>query len=103
MQGLLVGSVPIYWGAPDITELLPHPDAIINIRAYEGQLDRLADYVMLALNDPKVYSKHTAWKNLPMDSWSAKFHEMARNSKASAFCSVCDFAASRQKENIVVG
>ena len=27
-QGLLAGSVPIYWGAPDVLDLLPHRDAV---------------------------------------------------------------------------
>jgi len=93
-QGLLAGSVPVYWGAPDAKSLLPHPDAAVHASDFRragggggadgstdvgvdgdhdggvGSLDTLAlaAYLLDALSDPTgaAYAKHMAWKSLPV-------------------------------------
>ena len=52
-------SVPVYWGAPDVLELLPHPTAIVDARAF-ASVAALAAYLDAALTDASVYAHHSA-------------------------------------------
>ena len=56
-QGLKVGSVPIYWGAPDVLEFLPDPAAIVNARDFDS-MEALAEYVKQALHNETLYERH---------------------------------------------
>jgi DNA-directed RNA polymerase subunit RPC12/RpoP len=93
-QGLLAGSVPVYWGAPDVLNLIPHKDAVIDVRSFDS-MKALATYLVDALSDPLgvVFARHTAWKKLHPSEWSAGFHILARRPKSGVFCQVCDWAA----------
>jgi hypothetical protein len=100
-QGLVAGSVPIYYGAPDVLEYLPHPSAIINVRDFDT-IEQLAAYLMEALNDASIYEKHTKWKRLPLTAWSPKFIALASKSKSGVFCEVCEWASEQNVTEVVV-
>ena len=51
-QALKSGSVPIYWGDPNVINILPHPDAIIDARKFATAFD-LAMYVERAMHVKK--------------------------------------------------
>jgi hypothetical protein len=94
-QGLIAGSVPIYWGESNVLELLPHPDAVVDVRAFNNSIDNLAAYIHQALNDGgEIYRKHTAWKKMPLHEWSPHFLDLLSRPKSGVFCRVCEWAAA---------
>ena len=86
-QGLKVGSVPIYWGAPDVLEFLPDPAAIVNARDFDS-MEALAEYVKQALHNETLYERHLQWKTRP---FKQKFADsMLDKGRGKLFCSLCD-------------
>lgn len=68
-DALTAGCIPIYWGAPNIIDYIPHEDAIIDYgrlgspAALAKELERLAA-------DPVAYAAKLAWKDMPVEDWS---------------------------------
>lgn len=60
-KALAMGSVPIYFGAPDIDRFIPHPSSIIHANDFETTLD-LANYLKSLVADEKAYEKLFEWK-----------------------------------------
>ncbi|KZV50917.1 hypothetical protein F511_10488 [Dorcoceras hygrometricum] len=54
------GSVPIYFGAPDVWNFVP-PHSIIDGTQFSS-LDELANYVKSLANDPVAYAEYHAWR-----------------------------------------
>jgi len=69
---LSVGTIPLYFGAPDILDVLPDPNSIINVKDFNGPKD-LADYLHKVLKNPELYNKHKLWYTRPL---SASFKEL---------------------------
>ena len=101
-EGLVAGSVPIYWGgacggsdddddARCYLDLLPHPDAVVDARAFPSA-KALAEYVTLALADDTVYEKHHEWRDMEPHEWNPKFWDLVARSAPSVLCRVCDAA-----------
>jgi hypothetical protein len=96
-QGLRAGSVPIYFGAPNIRDFLPHPDSVLLIEDFDN-VEALIDYVRLACEDEQLYAKHMAWK-------STEFHATFMNKVAtkpmdSIFCETCDLIALKYGDGV---
>ena len=94
-QGLLAGSVPVYWGAPDILSLIPHKDAVIDVRSFET-IEALSVYLKDALLDPlgEVFERHTAWKRMYPSEWNEGFRSLSSRHKSGVFCEVCEWASA---------
>eukprot|EP00158_Paraphelidium_tribonemae_P005816 Partr_v1_DN27541_c0_g1_i1_m30618 putative (Alpha (1,3) fucosyltransferase len=92
-QALKRGAVPIYWGAPNVHEYLPHSDSIIDYRTYES-IPKLAEYLHLLSGNEKLYNKHLAWRKL--QKFSTGFEHALENSMSNMFCRICDMAHWRQ-------
>uniref|UniRef100_A0A6N2LVL4 Fucosyltransferase n=1 Tax=Salix viminalis TaxID=40686 RepID=A0A6N2LVL4_SALVM len=54
------GSVPIYFGAPNVLEFVP-PHSIIDGNKFKS-MEELASYVKNIANDPVAYSEYHAWR-----------------------------------------
>lgn len=54
------GSVPIYFGAPDVWDLVP-PNSIIDASKFKS-IEELADYVKAVGEDPVAYAEFHAWR-----------------------------------------
>ncbi|CAH9082433.1 unnamed protein product [Cuscuta epithymum] len=54
------GSVPIYFGAPNVWDLVP-PHSIIDGTKFES-LEGLASYVRALADDPVAYAEYHAWR-----------------------------------------
>jgi hypothetical protein len=87
-QALYAGVVPVYKGAPNIRDILPHPDAAILVDEF-ANLTALVEYVDRVNHDENLFRKHTAWKNLP---FSDGFLGMLRTE--FSLCSVCEHYAA---------
>ena len=94
-QGLLAGSVPVYWGAPDVLSLIPHKDAVIDVRSFQT-IEALTTYLKDALSDPlgEVFERHTAWKKMHPNEWNEGFRSLTSRLKSGVFCEVCDWASA---------
>ncbi len=87
-QALYAGVVPVYKGAPNIRNILPHPDAAILVDDF-ANLTALIQYVDRVNHDEHLYRKHTAWKQLP---FSDGFLAMLRTE--FSLCTVCEHYAA---------
>ncbi|KAF9608462.1 hypothetical protein IFM89_009828 [Coptis chinensis] len=54
------GAVPIYFGAPNVHDLVP-PHSIIDGTKF-GSIEKLATYVKALANDPVAYAEFHAWR-----------------------------------------
>lgn len=68
-DALVAGCIPIYLGAPNVNEFIPHPSAILNYAAL-GSVQALVDELEgLALNET-AYNTKLEWKQWPVDRYS---------------------------------
>ena len=82
---LVAGSVPIYLGAPNVSEFAPGKRCFINVADFRGP-EELAAYVnSVALNDD-AYAEHFAWKS---DRLSSGFRALLNEVRELAFSRLC--------------
>jgi alpha-1,3-fucosyltransferase 10 len=62
-RSLQVGAVPIYLGAPNIEEYLPHPRAAVLVKDF-GSVREVAEEVLRLHGDDTQYWRHLAHKQL---------------------------------------
>jgi len=87
---LLHGAVPIYFGASKVDDLIPHPDAIVNVRRFKSA-KALADHVNAMLADSDMfYNHHHAWRTSTYQGTFAK-HLAATYRSQSYVCSICSY------------
>ena len=96
-QGLRAGSVPIYLGAPNIRDYLPHPDSALLIEDFDD-IKALVDYIKRANADEQLYAKHMAWK---ITKLSEQFMDrVAKKPANSIHCRVCDLIATKYGDGV---
>jgi hypothetical protein len=62
---LVVGSVPVYLGAPNVRDFAPGEQCYIDARDHDGPR-ALAAYLTSLLNDRAAYAEWLAWKSRPL-------------------------------------
>ncbi len=60
-EPLIVGSVPVYLGAPNIAEYAPAPKSFINVHDFSS-VDKLAEYLTFLSNNEAEYNQYLTWK-----------------------------------------
>jgi hypothetical protein len=73
-DALLTGAVPVYLGAPNITDYSPVTKCFINVDDYRSPRE-LADYLLALGRDESIWQLLIAWKELPFNK---EFVEMVR-------------------------
>lgn len=73
-DALVAGCVPIYFGAPNVRDYVPHAEAIIDLRALGGARQTAKEITRLAADDEAYASKH-AWRDRP-ETWSGGFKRL---------------------------
>ena len=69
---LIAGSVPVYWGAPDVGGFAPHPSSYVNAEDFGSAAELAAHLAYLDRNDT-AYNEMLAWKDEPLgDRFLAK-------------------------------
>jgi hypothetical protein len=66
------GSVPVYFGAPDIADFAPSPTSYLNIRSFP-KLEDLAQTLRTAAQDLSTYQRFFDWKQSPAPTFQALF------------------------------
>jgi len=88
---LAVGSIPIYWGNPEVAEYI-NPRSFINADDFES-FEALVEHVKLVDNDPDLYQEYRA---APPLLPSSRFYAMQR--EAPPFLERVIAAALRRRE-----
>jgi len=86
-EPLIVGSVPVYLGAPNIDEYAPAPKSFINVHDFPS-VDELAEYLTFLSNNEAEYNQYLTWKK---NGISESFIEKAEQHRYSAFSKLCKF------------
>ena len=60
---LQVGAVPIYLGAPNIQQYLPHPKAALMVKDF-GSVKEVAEHIKMLDQDDSKYNEHLSHKQL---------------------------------------
>jgi len=88
-QPLLVGSVPIYMGAPDVMTIVPHESSIISI-SETSDIKNLSLHIHKLMKSSTLYGQYLQWRtSVP----SLGFRQSLRNGFHSLHCAVCDDVA----------
>ena len=89
-EPLEVGSVPVYFGAPNVNDFLPSPSAIINVREFPSA-EALAKHLLSLLADPAEYARHLMWKRDALtDGIPENMRAMSERTWRWAACRLCD-------------
>ena len=91
LHALAAGSIPVYYGATNVREFLPHPDAAILVNDFKDSHD-LSRYLIQIAESETLVRKHTDWrrKELPQD-----FVDKLQRSKHTKVCEICDAVRAR--------
>ena len=76
-NALRAGSVPIYWGAPDIAHDV-NPQAFINVDDFPD-IDAAIDYIMKVDQNPQLYERYLQAEPLTSDSYILQDSETRLN------------------------
>ena len=71
-QPILAGSIPIYWGAPEVEEYI-NPEAFIHVRNFRSY-KACIDHIKEVDHNPELYQKYRA---APIFLPDSKFYDMA--------------------------
>lgn len=74
-QPLIAGSVPVYWGAPDVAGFAPDPRSYINAEDF-GSVQELAAHLSYLDQNDTAYNELLDWKSNPLsESFLARASE----------------------------
>lgn len=90
-EPLVAGSVPVYLGAPNVSDLAPAPDSFINAGDFASPR-ALADYLVELDEDESAYAKHLAWKT---QSFATPFLALLDDARRDPFVRLGDQLARR--------
>lgn len=82
---LIAGSVPVYLGAPNISDFAPGENSFINTAEWESP-ESLARYLIELSRDDEHYAGYFEWKNKP---FLPKFRELLELKKIHPFVRLC--------------
>lgn len=83
---LEAGSVPIYFGAPNVWDFVP-PNSIIDASKFSS-LKELASYVKMLANDPVAYAEYHAWRRCGILGNFGRAREMSLDTLPCRLCEV---------------
>jgi hypothetical protein len=79
---LLVGSVPVYLGAPNVSEYAPARGCYIDVRDFANPR-QLAGFLLELAADEARYAQYLEWRERPLD---ARFLTLAQEQSVSQWC-----------------
>ena len=83
------GSVPLYFGTDDVYELLPDPNAIVDLRKFDS-VDALTRKLRAIATDESEWAKVHAWRFRDPSTWPRGFRELLRATSTDVKYGVCD-------------
>ncbi|KAJ4756650.1 hypothetical protein LUZ62_091055 [Rhynchospora pubera] len=88
------GAVPIYFGAPNVWDLVP-PNSIIDASKFES-IEKLAEYVKAVAEDPVAYAEFHAWRRCGV---LGNYGKVRLASLDTLPCRLCEFASKKGGRN----
>jgi hypothetical protein len=82
---LITGSVPVYLGAPNVSDFAPGENCFINTSEWNDP-ESLARYLIELSRDDELYAGYFEWKNKP---FLPKFRELLEIQKVNQFVRLC--------------
>jgi alpha-1,3-fucosyltransferase 10 len=82
---LVAGSVPVYLGAPNVRELAPADDCLIDAAEFSGP-DALAAHLNHLIADDAAYARHLEWKTRGL---SPRFLRLVEEAERPPFERLC--------------
>ncbi len=98
LDPLLCGSIPIYWGAPDIADYY-NPDAFINCHDY-NTFDEVIERVIEVDNNPILYQKY---RNAPPMLPGSHYDDMSNKVRMAWEDIVSEILSRRDDKQTVIG
>jgi len=92
------GSVPVYYGAPNIADFVPGDHCFVNMDEFSGPKD-LAQYLLRAASDEAEYASYFAWKEQPL---SSRFLEMVQRVSEDWLWRLCALIRARRESGLTV-
>lgn len=89
---LLVGAVPVYFGAPNIDEFAPGENCYVDVRNYKT-VEELAVHLKACLEDPILYEQYQQWRKQPL---RPSFTEKAAKLHVHPFIQLCQLIKKDQ-------
>jgi hypothetical protein len=86
LHALAAGAIPVYHGAENVRDFLPHPDAAILVSDFQDSKD-LSEYLFQIAQNEKLVLKHTDWRRKKLVH---HFAAMLHRSKHTKVCEICD-------------
>jgi hypothetical protein len=90
-EPLTAGSVPVYRGASDVTELAPSPDCYVDARQFASAAD-LARYLNHLATHEDEYQAYHGWRSRP---WSPAFRGHLDELRELPLCRLAALVAAR--------
>ncbi|KAJ4814148.1 hypothetical protein LUZ62_026714 [Rhynchospora pubera] len=91
---LEAGAVPIYFGAPNVWDLVP-PNSIIDASKFES-VEKLAEYIKAVAEDPVAYAEFHAWRRCGV---LGNYGKVRLASLDTLPCRLCEFASKKGGRN----
>jgi hypothetical protein len=90
-HALLVHTIPIYQGSSTVFKRIPHPDSIIYVNSFGGDMDALASYINNVSVNKTLRDKHLYWTTLHPSQWQNNFpsHQRSNSRLGGAMCKIC--------------
>lgn len=88
------GSIPIYFGAPNVQDFIP-PHSIIDGTKFKS-LEELASYVKALSNDPVAYAEYHAWRRCGV---VGNYRKTRAASLDSLPCRLCEAVSKKNGRN----
>ena len=98
-DGLAAGCLPIYYGAPNIQEHLPAPNAVIDYLRLGGTPEALAAEVRRLTADKTAYEAAMEWRRAPLEALGQGYQRLVASARAEhSQCQVCKLVAVMRRE-----
>jgi hypothetical protein len=90
-NALEAGAVPVYWGAPNVADFLPHPSAILDVREYDS-LEAVAEAITFySTHHEELLARFHGWRSSPLPASLAAAIPRVRGYYE---CALCEWAMS---------
>ncbi|KAK9917201.1 hypothetical protein WJX75_001812 [Coccomyxa subellipsoidea] len=98
-DAFVAGCVPVYYGAPNVEDLLPDPDSIIDCRAF-GSTAALRKEILRVSGNRAVWESKVAWRKRRLGQLSPAFQaQVLALTKPSVQCQLCSMLADYRAGN----
>lgn len=91
---LMCGTVPVYLGAPNVSEFAPGERCFIDVSDFASAKE-LAEYLLFLDQDDDAYAEYFAWKENP---FLPPFQKMVDEQSTPAFARLCEVVRSRSPQ-----